>query len=201
MASPTIRYPAIPSSISSRSGVRTGVRALDSQTYPPYIHHSAPNTSSTCAPSTTVTSCDKIPVSCVMAKTNTKSKNSSSVLTRSGSPPEPCAPPLLTAPVTAPPSLTAPVTVLRRYPGGTTRRASRSSPPVRRPRPAPPPHPRRSPPRSAPAPRPTPAPRQHREPCPREARMHARVSPHSPQEPQPPPEPQRQRGESPGSPG
>src|SRR5580704_4215169 len=110
MASPTIRYPAIPSSISSRSGVRTGVRALDSQTYPPYIHHSAPNTSSTCTPSTTVTSCDKIPVSCVMAETNTKSKNSSSVLTRSGSPPEPSAPPSLTPPVTAPPSLPPPVT-------------------------------------------------------------------------------------------
>ena len=30
----------MPTSMSSRSGVRDGVRALASQTYPPYIHHS-----------------------------------------------------------------------------------------------------------------------------------------------------------------
>src|SRR6185437_617428 len=84
MASAMIRNPAMPASSSSRSVVRDGVRALASQTYPPYIHHSAPNTSSTRNPSATVTSCDKIPVSWVIAKTKTRSKNSSRVLTRSG---------------------------------------------------------------------------------------------------------------------
>ena len=74
----------MPASMSSRSAVRDGVRALASQTYPPYIHHSAPNTSSTRNPSSTLTSCDKIPVSWVMAKTKTRSKNSSRVLTRRG---------------------------------------------------------------------------------------------------------------------
>src|SRR5689334_16319405 len=88
MASPMIRKPAMPVSMSSRSAVRDGVRALASQTYPPYIHHSAPNTSSTRNPSSTLTSCDRIPVSWVMAKTKTRSKKSSRVLTRSGvSPP------------------------------------------------------------------------------------------------------------------
>ena len=43
----------MPASMSSRSVVRDGVRALASQTYPPYIHHSAPNTSSTRNPSST----------------------------------------------------------------------------------------------------------------------------------------------------
>src|SRR6266550_1916787 len=89
MASAMIRKPAMPASSSSRSVVRDGVRALASQTYPPYIHHSAPKISSTRNPSSTVTSCDKIPVSWVMAKTKTRSKNSSRVLTRSGASPSP----------------------------------------------------------------------------------------------------------------
>jgi hypothetical protein len=37
----------MPTSRRSRSGVRTGARALVSHAYPPYIHHSTPNTSST----------------------------------------------------------------------------------------------------------------------------------------------------------
>ena len=46
----------MPTSMSSRSGVWDGVRALPSQTYPPYIHHRTPNTSSTRNPSATVRS-------------------------------------------------------------------------------------------------------------------------------------------------
>ena len=74
----------MPSSSSRRSGVRAGVRALVSQTYPPYIHHSTPKTSSTRSAPVSVRSRAKIPVSWVMAKTKTRSKKSSSVLTRSG---------------------------------------------------------------------------------------------------------------------
>src|SRR5690348_4800917 len=84
MASPTMRKPDMPSSISSRSVVRDGVRALDSHTYPSYIHHSAPKMSSTRNPPSTVSSRERIPVSWVIAKTKTRSKNSSRVLTRSG---------------------------------------------------------------------------------------------------------------------
>src|SRR4029077_9640130 len=93
MASPMIRNPAMPASMSSRSVVRDGVRALASQTYPPYIHHSAPKISSTRKPSSTLRSwpCARIPVSWVMANTKTRSKNSSSVLTRSGASPPPSA--------------------------------------------------------------------------------------------------------------
>ncbi len=75
----------MPTSISSRSLARTGVRALDSQTYPSYIHHSTPKINRTRTPAATDTSWDSSPVSWVMAKTKTRSKNSSSVLTRSGS--------------------------------------------------------------------------------------------------------------------
>ena len=102
----------MPASMSSRSVVRDGVRALASQTYPPYIHHSAPNTSSTRNPSSTVTSCDRIPVSWVMAKTKTRSKNSSRVLTRSGAPR---------------PAAHRPVTGVPLCPGGTSRPAARPS--------------------------------------------------------------------------
>ena len=85
MATPTTRNPAMPSSRSSRSGVRSGVRALVSQAYPPYIHHSTPNTSSTWA----IEAADRwLPSSsadsCVRVNAKTRSKNSSSVLTRSG---------------------------------------------------------------------------------------------------------------------
>src|SRR6266581_7825580 len=60
-----------------------------SQPWTPYIHHSTPKMSSTRRPAATLTSCDRMLVSCVMAKTKTRSKNSSRVLTRSGASPSP----------------------------------------------------------------------------------------------------------------
>ena len=74
----------MPRSSSRRSGVRDGGRALVSQTYPAYIHHSTPKMSSTRSAPVTVISSARTPVSWVMAKTKTRWKKSSSVLTRSG---------------------------------------------------------------------------------------------------------------------
>src|SRR6516225_5821333 len=84
MASPMIRKPAMPTRSSSRSGARDGVRVLVSQAYPPYIHHSRPKISSTRPAAAKLMSRASMLVSCVIVKTKTRSKNSSSVLTRSG---------------------------------------------------------------------------------------------------------------------
>ena len=76
----------MPTSSSSRSGVRSGVRVLVSQAYPPYIHHSTPKMSSTCATPFSDRSRASSAVSWVRVKAKTRSKNSSRVLTRSGTP-------------------------------------------------------------------------------------------------------------------
>ena len=74
----------MPTSSSSRSGVRFGARVLVSQAYPPYIHHSTPNTSSTSSAPPGEKWCTSSEASWVRVNAKTRSKNSSSVLTRSG---------------------------------------------------------------------------------------------------------------------
>ena len=63
---------------------RRAVLLLVSQTYPLYIHHSRPKISSTRPAAAGVTWTASMLVSCVIVKTKTRSKNSSSVLTRAG---------------------------------------------------------------------------------------------------------------------
>jgi len=82
----------MPSSTSRRSGVRDGVLALLSHTYPLCIHHSRPKISSTRPAAASVTCSASMPVSCVIVKTKTRSKNSSSVLTRVGGSGSGCGP-------------------------------------------------------------------------------------------------------------
>ena len=74
----------MPSRSSRRSGTRDGVLVLVSHTYALYIHHSRPKISSTRPAAAGVTCSASMLVSCVIVKTKTRSKNSSSVLTRAG---------------------------------------------------------------------------------------------------------------------
>ena len=84
MASPMVRKPAIATSSSSRSAVCTGGWALVSQAYPSYIHHSSPKISSTRPASAAVNPLASSVASWVRVNAKTRSKNSSSVVTRSG---------------------------------------------------------------------------------------------------------------------
>ena len=85
MARATIRYPAMPTSINSRTAGSRGGTALVSHAYPPYIHQTLPKMSATRATPTPVGSATSRLVSWVMVKTNTRSKNSSIVETRTSS--------------------------------------------------------------------------------------------------------------------
>ncbi len=81
IASAMIRNPAIPAINSSRREVVVGGTALVNHAYPPYIHHVTPSIKIAENSPRQPGSSSRIAVSWVIVNTNTRSKNSSSVLT------------------------------------------------------------------------------------------------------------------------
>ena len=72
----------MPTTSRPRRSVLRGTTALVSHAYPPYIHQVTPSINRTRTSDTSVVWLARTPVSCVMMKTKTRSKNSSTVLTR-----------------------------------------------------------------------------------------------------------------------
>jgi hypothetical protein len=87
MASAMRRNPLIPTRRSRRTPSSRGGTALVSQAYPPYIHQTLPKISIVCRRPVTVGSRASRLVSWVIVKTKTRSKNSSSELTRGSADP------------------------------------------------------------------------------------------------------------------
>ena len=101
MVSEMVKKASIPASRGRRSPLRSGGTALVSQAKAPYIHQMAASISTICASASPFGWCTNTAVSCVMVKTKTRSKKSSSVETRSSSS-------LTTLVPMAPPSPTSP---------------------------------------------------------------------------------------------